>query len=335
MTVPAHLFALWVAFTFVAFAFIGLGLVIAALADNVPAVQALGQCIFLPMLVIGGVAVSLASLPPWAQHLSAFFPGRYAVESLQAAVTGRGFAGMQFSLLALTLTGIAGLLAGAKLFRWEAQQRFAAQTGKAWMVVVVAVWLAAGLLAEARNRIDRATDAERVAAAPVSAQARALSRASWEEITASDVASLSFRVPPDEGVVTPFALPDEEPNRATAQQLEIIELSLSGWAPGRTGDDVQRVRNLLCVAAVPDVIQQPTERFVPAIILRRLTDTYPRAKLIKILTWIVLHPEQGTVITDISGLGVPYLAGDEDTVRERVYLYSIKFIARLSGRTTA
>ena len=67
------------------FAFIGLGLVMAMMADNVPAVQALGQCIFLPMLIIGGVAVPLASLPDWAQHLSAFFPGRYAVEALQAA----------------------------------------------------------------------------------------------------------------------------------------------------------------------------------------------------------------------------------------------------------
>ena len=72
------------------FAFIGLGLVIAMMADNVPAVQALGQCIFLPMLIIGGVAVPLASLPDWAQRLSAFFPGRYAVEALQACVTGDG-----------------------------------------------------------------------------------------------------------------------------------------------------------------------------------------------------------------------------------------------------
>ena len=78
------------AFTCVAFAFIGLGLVIAMMADNVPAVQALGQCIFLPMLIIGGVAVPLASLPDWAQRLSAFFPGRYAVEALQACVTGDG-----------------------------------------------------------------------------------------------------------------------------------------------------------------------------------------------------------------------------------------------------
>src|SRR5204863_3365185 len=98
MTPPAHPFDLWLAFTFVSFAFIGLGLVIATLADTVPAVQALGQCIFLPMLIIGGVAVQLATLPLWAQHVSAFFPGRYAVEGLQAAVTGHGIPGARFSL---------------------------------------------------------------------------------------------------------------------------------------------------------------------------------------------------------------------------------------------
>ena len=52
----------------------------------------MGQCIFLPMLIIGGVAVQLASLPAWAQHVSAFFPGRYAVE---AADLPRGAAGKQ------------------------------------------------------------------------------------------------------------------------------------------------------------------------------------------------------------------------------------------------
>ena len=124
MTAPEHPVALAVAFSAVAFSFIGLGLVLATLADNVPAVQALGQCIFLPMLIIGGVAVPLASLPEWALHGSAFFPGRYAVEALQAAVTGSGLPGMRFSLLALGLIGVAGCLAGAKLFRWDAQQRF-------------------------------------------------------------------------------------------------------------------------------------------------------------------------------------------------------------------
>src|SRR4051794_27185517 len=42
MPAPDHPLALWAVFTVVSFSFMGLGLVIAVLADNVPAVQALG-----------------------------------------------------------------------------------------------------------------------------------------------------------------------------------------------------------------------------------------------------------------------------------------------------
>jgi ABC-2 type transport system permease protein len=153
MPMPGHPGELLIAFTFVAFAFLGLGLVIATLADNVPAVQALGQCVFLPMLIIGGVAVPLASLPEWAQHLSAFFPGRYAVDAIQACVTGTGLAGSGFNLLALALIGAAGCLAGGKLFRWDAQQRFLAREGKAWVAAALAAWVMVGTLAESSGRV--------------------------------------------------------------------------------------------------------------------------------------------------------------------------------------
>ena len=153
MPLPNHPVDLFVAFTFVAFALMGLGMVIATLADNVPAVQALGQCIFLPMLIIGGVAVQLSSLPEWAQHVSAFFPGRYAVEAIQVSVTGAGLRVMRFSILALLLIGIAGFVAGLRLFRWDAQQRFVQRGGKGWVAVALAAWAAVGLLAESQNRI--------------------------------------------------------------------------------------------------------------------------------------------------------------------------------------
>src|SRR5829696_5783734 len=153
MPLPSHPLHLWVAFTFVAFALMGLGLVIATLADNVPAVQALGQCIFLPMLIIGGVAVQLSSLPEWAQHLSAFFPGRYAVEAMQVCVTGAGLGPVAFSVLALSLIAAAGFLAGTRMFRWDAQQRFVMRGGKGWVAVALAAWMAVGLLAESRGRI--------------------------------------------------------------------------------------------------------------------------------------------------------------------------------------
>ena len=154
MPLPPHPFELFVAFSLVSFAFIGLGLVMTALANNVPAVQALGQCVFLPLLVIGGIAVPLASLPVWAQHVSAFFPGRYAVEAIQACVTGSGLNATQFSLLALTTAALAGCLAGAKMFRWDAQpQRLLTQKGAAWILLALFGWTAVGVFAETRNRI--------------------------------------------------------------------------------------------------------------------------------------------------------------------------------------
>jgi ABC-2 type transport system permease protein len=155
MPLPRHPFQLAVAFTFTAFAFIGIGLVIAMLADNVPAVQALGQCIFLPMLIIGGVAVPLESLPAWAERLSAFFPGRYAVQAMQVTANGQGLRVAEFSLMALASIGAAGCLAAARLFRWDREQRFAAQTGKAWVGVALAAWVAVGIAAEARARLTR------------------------------------------------------------------------------------------------------------------------------------------------------------------------------------
>ena len=62
---PAHPLDLWLTYSLVTFALLGLGLVLTALADTVPAAQALGQCVFLPMLIVGGVAVRLGVLPEW------------------------------------------------------------------------------------------------------------------------------------------------------------------------------------------------------------------------------------------------------------------------------
>lgn len=384
MTLPAHPFDLFVAFTFVAFAFIGLGLVIAALADNVPAVQALGQCIFLPMLIIGGVAVQLAALPLWAQHVSAFFPGRYAVEALQACVNGAGFSGARFSLLALGLSGIAGCVAGAKLFRWDAQQRFSTRGGKAWLAPVFGAWIAVGLLAEWRGRIaipvDRelppvakaatgtatssastATGSGAVSVAPATPPAApepvapagpvvgrilppeagpAVGRVLtppppdplWTRVTQKEIDALDYNVPPDHGIVSPMAAADEPLDDFIKDQVDGVRNKLPAWPPGTDGDDLRCIRNLLYVAAVPDAIQLPVERYLPRVVFEHLIDTYPREKLTKILTWIAMTPEEGMVIDDISDLGIEGSAGDPMVVRERAYLYAIKFVARLTGR---
>jgi hypothetical protein len=418
MPLPRHPFDLWVVFTLVAFAFIGLGLVIAMAADNVPAVQALGQCIFLPMLIIGGVAVPLASLPDWALHVSAFFPGRYAVEALQVCVTGEGLGAARFNMLALAIIGAAGCLAGAKLFRWDAQQRFATLRGKGWVAAAVAGWLAVGLMAEARGTIGMVpfsepqvasaappgtpagapatgpslpTGIEPVAPLPVpgietagakerpapaprqpeakpseppqleppkttaaeppkppaadtpepapSESSRALiptASRSWRDVTLQEIdREIAFdRLPPDAGVVTPIAPADEEPDPETYQQLEFVRTRLPDWPPGHIEDPVQRVRNYLFVAAVPDVFQLPIERYLPHVVFERLEEDLPRDELAKILYWIAIHPDEGddSAVDQLRFLQLGSGPADIDEARQRVAFYAVKLLGRITGR---
>ena len=425
MPLPQHPLDLWLAFTFVAFALLGLGLVIATLADNVPAVQALGQCIFLPMLIIGGVAVQLASLPLWAQHLSAFFPGRYAVEALQACVTGNGLQSVRFSMLALLLIGAAGSLAGVKMFRWDAQQRFATREGKGWIAVALAAWAAVGLLAESRGLITvtetgaqtqaaRATEPapvdplpapqpavqtpppvsqpqpepppaapppavpETTTAKPPAESGRsgtppaappsskppgadvkpvaplpAPSKApdppppsprgagppepeSWQAVTAAHFDEIVFsRLPPDSGVVSPIAPADEPLDPDLAAEIEEVRNRLPTWRPGHVADPVQRVRNVLYVAAVPDVFQMPLERHLPHVVFERLQADVPKGDLTKILFWVATHPMGGddSAVDDLRSAGLRTSGpGDIEQARERVMLYALKLLGRLLGK---
>ena len=419
MPLPNHPLDLWIAFTFVAFALMGLGLVIATLADNVPAVQALGQCIFLPMLIIGGVAVQLTSLPEWVQHLSAFFPGRYAVEAMQTSVTGAGLGVMRFSLLALLLTGLAGFVAGIRMFRWDAQERFVERGGKGWVAVAIAAWVTVGVLAETRGRIGpvpivseytpSAQPDERLvprpstpaapppepapttapaapleearpvptpeppranagsppsetatgkptqkpqAAAPPPAAADAKppaqpstkgppqpllpEPASWQQVTPAHIEEVLFeRLPSDAGVVSPIARPDEPIEPELEAELEEVRTRLVSWGPARVTDPVQRVRNLLYVAAVPDVFQIPLERYVPHVVFERLQADVPKEDLIKILFWVATHPAGGddSAVDDLRSAGIPVNGpSDMEQARERVMLYALKLLGRVVGK---
>src|SRR5690606_37034602 len=79
---------------------------------------------------------------------------------------------------------------------------------------------------------------------------------SWRDITAEDFGKIAYdRLPPDSGLVSPIAAPGEVPDDAVAAQLGDVQARLKNWPPARADDPVQRARNLLYVAAVPDVLQ--------------------------------------------------------------------------------
>lgn len=335
MPLPLHPLELWLGFSLVAFAFMAMGMVIAMLVDNVPAVQALGQCIFLPMLMIGGVAVRLESLPAWAQHVACFFPGRYAVGALQASATGTGLSRAGFDFLALGLIGVSGSIAAAAMFRWD--KSFS--PNRAWVAMALGMWLVVGVLAEMQGRVtvqsaqdtqDVGTSRNYLAAKPASTPLT-----SWHDVTDSDYDKIAFdRLPPDTGIIAPVSRADEVPDPVIIPELDRIRDALPLWAPGNVADPVQRARNLLAIAAVPDIFQmEQVERFVPRLVFARLQAVIPPRDLPKILDWIAMHPDDGDdgAIHRLRGFGLPDVTGPDKPVRGRIMLYAFKLLGRLTG----
>jgi hypothetical protein len=142
------------------------------------------------------------------------------------------------------------------------------------------------------------------------------------------------RLPSDAGIVTPIASPDEEPDQDQAAQLDMIWYELAYWFPGRDRDLVQRVRNVLYLAAVIDIFQMSIERFVPALIFERLQTDIPKDDLVKILYWIAIHPTDGTVgaIDQLRPFGIGNGPSDTDEVRQRAAVYGVKLLGRLIGK---
>ncbi|HSV16024.1 MAG TPA: ABC transporter permease [Tepidisphaeraceae bacterium] len=317
---PAHPLQLLIAFTFVAFAFLGLGLVIAALADNVPAVQALGQAIFLPMIMIGGVGVPLRSLPAWAQQVAGFFPGRYAVESLQPCFNGNGLHHATFGLIALTIIGLAACVAGAKLFRWDAGSHVS-RASWAWVAVAVCAGFAVGFTARSTGHLR-----------PVPNLAGPLAGEPYESITEAQINSITFTdLNADDDTVTPLAHSLDSLSDEDRQRLANIRAKLDAWPPAHDGPDAQRVRNILSVAAIADYTQDPLEGQIARVVFDRLQADFDKELLTRILTWIILHPEQGAAITSAPELDLQGRV-NEDVLRDRAMLYAKKLLGRLVGK---
>ncbi len=376
MPAPAHPVGLFAAFTAASIAFLGLGMVIAMLANSVPAVQALGQCIFLPMLVIGGVAVRLSSLPDWALHLSAFFPGRYAVKALQESTTGAGAQAAIFDCLALLGLGLAAGIAAAGLYRWDSGARRLSRRAMAAVGLGLGLWVAVGASAEVKGRvapdpqrdtqtpaltsllrprlvaraqpprapatpapklaIDQPVESSRqVDQPPAPEQAVPAPAPNWDSVTAEDFAQVAFeRLPSDQGIVSPVASAGEEPDPLIAAQLDTVRQRLPDWPPGHVADPVQRVRNLLLIAAVPDVLQMSQlERHLPLLVEAQLRRGIPSADLPKLLYWVAMHPNEGDdrAIGALPDLGLPPASGPTKAVRGRVMLYALKLLGRETG----
>jgi ABC-2 type transport system permease protein len=344
---PAQPLSMLMAFTAVCFAFLGMGLIIAMLAGAVPAVQALGQAIFLPMIMIGGVGVPLRALPSWAQHVAGYLPGRYAVEALDACYLpgAPGLGGSKFALAALLVIGVAACVAGSRMFRWDAGQKLA-PGAKPWILLALAAWAGVGFAADRTGHLTIPIDTSTAQPSPTPAIAviqtvpeasaaaatspRPITKArQWQDVTPAEINAVGFdNLPPDDGDIAPLDSTLADLSAQSKARVDGIATKLESWPPAHQGDPVQSVRNLLSAASVFDVLEDPDEGAVGYIVLNDIRRIVPPGALEKVLTYIIDNPDSGSVLTTVPELGVQG-AITEQAARERCGLYAKKLLKRL------
>ncbi len=148
-------------------------------------------------------------------------------------------------------------------------------------------------------------------------------------------AAIAFdRLPRDGGIVTPIAPGIDPSDAALADELAAIRDGLSKWAPARSANLEQRVRNLLYLPAVVDVFQLPTEPYVPLLVFDRIRQEIDQQELVQILYRIAIDWNGGgdEALGDLSVFGLDDRAIDVEKVRNRAAIYAVKLLGRIIGR---
>lgn len=107
-------------------AFTGLGVLIGVVSSNSRATLLWAQLIFLPSMLIGGLMMPFAMLPPGAQTLARLLPATHAMNAYNGLAYGAVTPFSATASLAILLAG--GLLAfglAVLLFNWDRQNRSA------------------------------------------------------------------------------------------------------------------------------------------------------------------------------------------------------------------
>ncbi|GGI67857.1 hypothetical protein GCM10007973_01260 [Polymorphobacter multimanifer] len=127
------------------------------------------------------------------------------------------------------------------------------------------------------------------------------------------------------GPIAPIAL--APPDAATASALARVRRQLEKWPAAAEPDLTQRARNLLLIAAVPDLYDtEPLQSHLPLLVAAELTARLPADRRAAILAAIAADPTGGSVAAreTLPLLGLPANVGDEAPVRNRMGLYATR-----------
>lgn len=131
------------------------------------------------------------------------------------------------------------------------------------------------------------------------------------------------------GHVAPIAT--TPPDAATVSAVARVKRQIAKWPPAAAPDLAQRARNLLLIAAVPDLYDtEPLQSHLPLLVADELRARIPPDRLPAILADIASRPEAGSVDARASlpALGLAGSTGSEAPVRNRMALYAGQLAAR-------
>jgi hypothetical protein len=157
-------------------------------------------------------------------------------------------------------------------------------------------------------------------------------RASINAITKKEIDAITYEdVEEDTGFILPIAANLDDLDNDTKKRLDDWAAKLQDWSGAKDENVPQRVRNLMTVCALSDMIHGEFEREAPYVIFDKLKAEVDKDELIKVCAWMTLKPDEGRAITRIPELGWDDEV-DEASVRERASLYAKKLLGRLVGK---
>jgi hypothetical protein len=131
--------------------------------------------------------------------------------------------------------------------------------------------------------------------------------------------------------ITPLAADLDNLDNDSKKRLDDWTAKLNDWAGAKEENVPQRVRNLMSVASLADMIHSEFEGETAYVIFDKLKSEVEKDQLIKACAWMVLKPNEGRCITRIPELGWDEEV-EEDGIRERSSMYAKKLLGRLVGK---
>jgi hypothetical protein len=152
------------------------------------------------------------------------------------------------------------------------------------------------------------------------------------KITQKDIDAITYEdAEEDTGFITPLAADLDNLDNDSKKRLDDWTAKMHDWAGYKEENVPQRVRNLMSVCSLADMVHSEFEGETAYVVFDTLKSEVDKDELIKACAWIVLKPEEGRCVTRIPELGWDDDA-DEDALRERSALYAKKLLGRLVGK---